>query len=222
VRVRLARFFRGLLMGFADGLLLWIPLAVLFPGYMVGAAPGLVLGGAVAGGLVDALGPRRLRTAFQGATVGCWGGYITLVVVGAATNYAANLKLLVPLLVGGFVVGAMVGALYPFGRRGATEQARDLAAAQDDLLQARSTPPPDDAHPGVTYLVSGFETRAALEGAGAGEPDGDDDYEYNEIEDARESARTWLAAQGPHAVARVMRVVEGPRQSWLRRSRRQG
>jgi hypothetical protein len=196
-------------MGFADALLLWAPLATLFPAYMRGTLPAFSLGGAVAGGLVGGVGPRRLRTAFEGATLGCFGGYITLVVVGVATNYAANLKLLAPVMMGGFVVGAMVGALYPFGRRGARGQARDLAAAQDDLLQARSTFSADDAPPNATYLVSGYRTRVALEGDGASEADWDDDYEYDEIEDARESARRWLEAQGPRAGARVMRLVEG-------------
>jgi len=80
---------------------------------------------------------------------------MTLVVVGATTNRAANLQLLVPLIMGGFVVGAMVGALDPFGRRGATDQDCDLAAGQNDFLEAREVFPPDDAPLGVTYQVSG-------------------------------------------------------------------
>jgi hypothetical protein len=207
--VRVGRVFQGLVLGFADGLLLWIPLATLFPAQMVGAYAAMAPGGAVVGGLIGAVAPRRVRTVFEYATFGCLVGYMTLVVVGAATNRAANLQLLVPLIMGGFVVGAMVGALDPFGRRGATDQDRYLAAARNDLLEAREVAPPDDALPGVTYQVSGFRTRAALEGAGAGEPDWDDEYEYDEIENARQSARTWLKAQGRDGVAHIMRLVDG-------------
>ena len=207
--VRVGRAIQGLVLGFVDGLLLWIPLATLFPAHMVGGYAAMAPSGAVAGGLIGAVGPRRLRTVFDYASFGGWGGYITLVVVGAATNRAANLQLLVPLIMGGFVVGAIVGALDPFGRRGATDQDRDLAAAQNALLGAREAAPPDDAPPGVTYQVSGFRTRAAREGAGAGEPDWDDEYEYDEIEDARKSAGTWLEAQGRDAVAHIMRLVDG-------------
>jgi hypothetical protein len=203
------RAFQGLALGFVDGLLLWIPLAIHFPAQMAGAHTAMATGGAVAGGLVGAVGPRRVRTVFEYATFGGWGGYMTLVVVGAATNRAANLQLLVPLIVGGFVIGAMVGALDPFGHRGATDQDRDLAAAQDAVLEAREGAPPDDAPPGVTYEVSGLRARAALEGAGAGQADWDDEYEYDEIEDARKSARMWLKAQGRGAVALIMRLVDG-------------
>ena len=207
--VSVGRVFQGLVLGFADGLLLWIPLAILFPAQMVGANAGMASGGAVAGGLVCAVGPRRLRTVFEYATFGCFGGYLTLVVVGAATNRVANLQLLVPLIMGGFVVGAMVGALDPVGRRRAPDQERDLAAAQKDLLRAPEVPAPGDVPPGVTYQVSGFRTRDANEDAGAGEPDWDDEYEYDEMEDARKSAGTWLEAQGRDAVAHIMRLVDG-------------
>jgi len=47
--VRIGRVFQGLVLGFADGLLLWIPLATLFPAQMVGAYAAMATGGAVAG-----------------------------------------------------------------------------------------------------------------------------------------------------------------------------
>jgi hypothetical protein len=185
-------------------------MAFAFPTYAVGADPELAFFGAVAGALIGAFGPRRLRIAFEGAVIGGFAGYISLVVVvHAVTGVGPNPGLVAALIGGGFVVGTVVGALYPFRGRGASDQARDLMAAQNDLLQARSAPASDDATWRVTYLVSGFRTRAGLEGPGAAEADWDDDYEYDEIETARESARTWLRAQGPNAVAHVLRLVEG-------------
>ena len=69
--------------------------------------------------------------------------------------------------------------------------------------------PPDDAPLGCHLPGLRFSTRAALEGAGASEPDWDDEYEYDKVEDARKSARAWLEAQGRDAVAHVMRLVDG-------------
>jgi hypothetical protein len=201
---------QGLVLGFVDGLLLWIPLAILFPAHMVVGFAAMATGGAVAGGLVGAVGPRRLRTVFEYATLGGWLGYMTVVVVGATTNRAANLQLLGPLIMGGFVVGATVGALDPFGRKGATDQDRNLTAAENEVQEGRELSSPDDAPPSVNYQVSGFRSQVALEKPGAAEPDWEDDYEYEEIEDARKSARIWLEAQGRDAVAHILRLDDGP------------